>query len=211
MRTFIAIELPPSLKERLSARRDEMRDHLAASGLARHLSWTGDDKFHLTLRFLGETNEQQVQAVATQLARVGAGTRPLSLQLQGLGAFPNWPRLRVLWMGVQGDLPHLNRLQAAVEQAVQANGFPAETRPFHGHITLARMRRSTPRDEAKRIASLLQAAAQARGWGEGLAPWTVEDIVFMRSELHPSGARYTVLGRFQLAKEDGARGPASTS
>lgn len=211
MRTFIAIELPLELKERIGALRDDVREQLASSGLDRRLSWTGDDKFHLTLRFLGETNPEQAEAIERQLAQMTARQRPFDLRVQELGAFPNWNRMRVLWVGVQGELDRLRRLQAQVEQAAQAGGFAPETKPFHGHITLARLRRGASRDEARRVSSLIQAEIVAHDWNRALGGWRVQELVFMRSELHPSGARYTVLDRFQLANEEGARGPASAS
>lgn len=204
MRTFIAVELPPAHKERLHALQDALRTRLDAEGLGRKLSWTGGDKFHLTLRFLGETKEDQGRQVAAALAQIAAQTAPFSLALGQVGAFPNWRRMRVVWVGVEGETDQLARMQQSVEQAVQACGFQAEAKTFLGHITLARVRRGPSPKDVQRMAEIIQAALEEGDGKWPALPWMVREMVWMRSELHPRGARYTPLGRYRLGSEEDA-------
>ncbi len=204
LRTFIALELPEAIKAELERRQAELRRRLAEMDLARHFSWSRPAGFHLTLRFLGDTPASQRTAIAHGLAQIAREHTPFHLALGGAGVFPNWSRVRVVWVGLDGDLEALARLQEAVEALVRSTGFAPETRPFSPHITLARGRRGAPSTELRRAAEVI------RGWAEDRvssipgtpeARWPVDAIHYIHSRLTPQGARYTTLGQFPLGSE----------
>lgn len=195
MRMFVAVEIPAAVQSRLAALCDSLAEQLAGARPPRSLRWSGGGKYHITLRFLGETTPEQQNSLAPLLSEAGAATAPFALEAGGLGAFPNWPKLRVLWAGVDGDMGELRGLQRRVEEAARQVGFGAEKQSFNPHVTLARADREggpaalTPADLAW---------VEETKLAHALGQWEVDELVLMESELHPSGSVYTVRGRYPL-------------
>jgi len=185
MRTFIAIDLDPSLKERVA---------LLVQKLSRanpNVKWIGSDSMHLTLKFLGEISEAQAEEVKAALQAVAGRHHPFELGLKGTGTFPPGSRNpRVLWAGFE-PREELTALQAEIEDELARKGFPKEDRPFHPHLTLGRVKSSL--DIQKTLLEL-------EGWKEfEFGYMGAKTVTFFESTLTPEGARYTVLGEYQLA------------
>lgn len=196
MRTFIAVEIPEEVRDRLSAVAGELAAGLADRNAASVLRWTAQSNYHLTLRFLGDTTPVQRDAIGVLLERTTADRPRFSLTLDGLGAFPNWRKMRVLWAGIRGDVQRLSDLQREVEAGVQACGFAVERQGFHPHLTLARANRDARGELIAQAGSFL--AAQKK-LAQGVGQWEVSEVVLMASELRPTGSVYTALERFGLA------------
>jgi 2'-5' RNA ligase len=189
LRSFVAVLLPDPVRARV----DE-----AVAALRRRaggVSWVRVENFHLTLRFLGAIDEATSDRVRAALAEAAAGCSPFDLTLGGFGAFPSAGAARVLWVGLLAGSEPLAALHARVEQALAARGVPPEGRPFHAHVTLGRAR------DPRGVRGLDDALAVAPG---PLGATRVEAVHLMRSDLHPAGARYSVLARVPLTG-DGAR------
>lgn len=116
------------------------------------------ERWHLTLKFLGDTEGEAVLALCGALdeADLGAAFR---LEFAGLGAFPSPRRAKVLWMGCDEGGAELARLAKKVDAAAQLAGFEAEGRPFRAHLTLSRLR--PPQD----LRGLLEARSGGRATG----------------------------------------------
>jgi 2'-5' RNA ligase len=195
MRTFIAIELPTSLQDQIGQRQQILKTRLRAYGLERLVRWTAVEKMHLTLRFLGETDEGQRSHVAASLEAIAAAHPLFSLGLGTLGCFPNCHRPSVIWLGMRGDLEPLSALQARIEEAARAAGFEADKRPYTPHLTIARIRRQAGSQARRKLGQALQDTPLPAP----PPPFTVDRIAFIQSVLKPSGAVYTALGRYPLA------------
>ena len=171
---------------------DNVRANLARVGTAadaRGVSWVRPDNLHVTLAFLGEVEERRVPDVEdAAFAATEDFAGPLRLAAQGIGAFPNERRAKVLWAGLTGDVPALIELQAALAEELRAAGFELDDKRFHPHITLARMR--VPQPVPARLARLQE-------YGE----WAADELQLVESHLHASGARYVV--RADVPLEDG--------
>ena len=87
MRTFVAIEIPPDAKQRLRTEQRRLQELLARHNLPLVLHWTNTDNLHLTLRFLGETEEEQRRQMQAGLAGIAAANGPFALSLSRLGCF----------------------------------------------------------------------------------------------------------------------------
>jgi 2'-5' RNA ligase len=191
LRAFIAIQLSDELKGQIGSVQAELRREVSGSGrrgTAVKIGWTQPEGIHLTLKFLGDIQETQVEALREILHRVGASARPFTLEARGLGAFPNPRAPRVIWLGLHGshdDMAELRRLHAAVEDGVAGLGLPKEARVFTPHLTLARIR---DRVEAGALEPVLT-AQQNRIVGGFVA----SSVELIKSELRPSGAVYTTL------------------
>ncbi|HEY7849361.1 MAG TPA: RNA 2',3'-cyclic phosphodiesterase [Ktedonobacterales bacterium] len=191
-RTFIALDLSEAARATL---------HNDLRRLARGLPdvrFVDPASLHLTLAFLGELDDEALAAVIALAGEVARHAAPFELALAGLGVFGPTDAPRVIWAGVGGELRSLLALQRRLADALVAEGFPREQRPFSPHLTLARLKR--PLDEAarQRLRALLG--------GPSTRPtrWRVADLRVMRSELAATGARYTALSVAPLAGGAGA-------
>jgi 2'-5' RNA ligase len=181
---FVAVNLPAA--ERRAA-------HEAAAALRRArlpVKWVAEEAVHVTLRFLGEVDEDRAAPIGDALAAAVRSARPFGLALGGVGAFPSLARPRVLWLGVERH-PALELLANDVEQALMTLDFEPELRPFHPHLTLGRAERGA---RPAAFADLERLASGIAYQGSTL----IESVDLMRSVLGPRGATYTVLSRASL-------------
>jgi 2'-5' RNA ligase len=130
------------------------------------------------------------------LAKAAANHTPFTLTATGLGCFPNLSRPRVLWVGIQQDLPALLALRDAVEEYISPLGYPTEDRAFNPHLTLGRIQRDARRSDVQNVADLIAKTEYTRRH-----IWQVNDVQLIRSELKPSGAEYTTLFYAPLKNE----------
>ncbi len=110
VRLFAAIELPTEVKTELRQVVGGLRVRCSDNSL----KWVATDSIHLTLKFLGETRSSQIDAVKESVARACSGTGELNLSLGRVGAFPSAARARVVWVGLEGDIPGLISQAGAV-------------------------------------------------------------------------------------------------
>ena len=178
VRLFIAIDLPAAHRAAL----------VALGTPTRGLAWTPPEQVHLTLRFLGDTDEARVADLADSLTRVRV--EPFVLPLEGLGTFPPRGPAHVLWAGVGHGHPRLFQLRQQIDDALLALGLPVDLRVFHPHVTLARVQReATPATVAQFLKRHREFAA---------APFRAEAFNLYASELHPAGAVHTLQQGFPL-------------
>ena len=126
MRLFVALDLPRSLRARLS---------WMAGGLP-GARWVAPENYHVTLRFIGELPGWRAEEVDGALASLRAPA--FTLQLAGIGTHQKGSKVEALWAGVERS-PALDHLQAKVETALQRAGLERERRRFAPHVTLARL------------------------------------------------------------------------
>ena len=190
-RVFVAVGLSSEAREQLVGAVERIREEVPEG-----IQWADPSGMHLTLKFLGNIPSDRVAPLLDCLKPVAASHASFLLELEGLGTFPNRHKPRVLWAGVDGDLDALSLLQQDAEEAITALGHPPEERPFRPHITLGRPRRSVSDGDRSRIGSVVSGLTSPAS-----VRWAVESVEVMRSELHPSGARYSVLGSVALRKD----------
>jgi 2'-5' RNA ligase len=179
VRLFVAINLPDNERRALW----DSTSRLRGAGLP--VRWAGGEGLHLTLKFLGESDDSLAARVSEALAAAVKPARPFEVGLGGFGAFPDQRRPRVLWVGVERH-PALELLANDVERALAPFGFPSELRPFHPHVTLGRAeRRARPSD----FSDLPRLAGTVSYQGSML----VDRVDLMRSRPGPSGAVYSLL------------------
>ena len=154
MRLFFAIELGEALRSAL--------DHAVAPLRAAEpsLAWVRAERLHLTMKFLGEVDDEGAARLARAADAVAGRHRSFEMTVGGVGAFPTFRRARVVWMGVAGD-PRLELLHHDLEVACGEEGFEVEGRPFRPHITLARVRTPMSLDRARPFARAARRVAYA--------------------------------------------------
>jgi RNA 2',3'-cyclic 3'-phosphodiesterase len=176
---FLALNVPADVRRRSFEATQPLRDARP------DVRWVPEGQLHLTLKFLGEQEEERVAALAEAMDRVAKGTRAIDLAVGKVGAFPTLKRPRVVYLTVAPD-PKLELLHHDVEVACAALGLPIEGKPFRPHITVGRERDGArPEDSV----ALREAARQVRF--KTLAP--VESIDLMASEIGSDGARHRLV------------------
>jgi len=186
MRLFVALGLPAAVEREIRTFVGVMGPRLPAA------RWVRPEGIHLTLVFLGEVAPDRLPALTASLAAAFAAHPPLTLAVRGGGIFPPRRPARVAWLGVDeigaGALPALRADVARA--ALDSLGLADEERPFHPHLTLARVKAPWSRPTAE---TFIRAAD--RPFGE---PFAVTEGALIESQLGPDGARYQVIESFSL-------------
>ena len=185
IRTFIAIELPPEIKEAMAGVQAELRKSDADVG------WVRPEGVHLTLKFLGDVEEKKVAELGDALREGLKGETPFILQAKGVGTFPTPRAPRVVWLGVEGEVTRLSALAKTVEEICANLKFPKEDRPFKAHLTLGRVK--SPRGRASLVKTLENFK------DADLGEFKADAVSVMKSELQRTGAVYTEMRRIVLA------------
>jgi RNA 2',3'-cyclic 3'-phosphodiesterase len=188
VRSFIAIELPEDVK--LALKNVEGVLSRNDPGIAK---WVDPNAVHLTLKFLGGVPNKKLDAIISVVQDAVRGVSPFDLTIQALGAFPNLRRVRVVWVGLAGDLEVLQKLQDKIETNLVPLGFPVENRSFTPHLTLARLREDASPLQRQTLGEII-----ARTTFESPPPIKVDAVNLMRSELTRAGAIYTCLNAIEL-------------
>jgi RNA 2',3'-cyclic 3'-phosphodiesterase len=191
VRLFVALEIPVAVREQLAALMKGLaaRETCSPRNKAR---WVRAENFHVTLKFLGETDPAKLDAIVAALPAVHS-EQPMGLRFRGLGFFPNEKHPRVLWVGIEAP-PSLAVLAADIDTHVAKLGFEREKRAFTPHLTLARF-------EPPGISPELHAAVKENTAREFGALQTGQ-FHLIQSKLKPSGAEYTTLQSFPFAAEN---------
>jgi 2'-5' RNA ligase len=184
IRAFIAISLPESVLQAMGQAQQTL------GTLGRGIRWVRKEGIHLTLKFLGDVDRDDVENIQIAMKRATEEASPFVLTGQGTGVFPDLRRPRVIWMGLSGDLQMLFALQAGLETLLNDLGFPKDKRPFKGHLTLGRVK---GRLDATELREALERLA-----GFQTDAFTVQSVALFQSTLRPHGAVYTKLAEVPL-------------
>ncbi|HJQ18891.1 MAG TPA: RNA 2',3'-cyclic phosphodiesterase [Gemmatimonadaceae bacterium] len=177
MRLFLAINLEPAVRDAIADATAPLRSD------APSLRWTDASRLHLTLKFLGEQDAALVSGLSGALGTVAERHKPFVMRVGEVGAFPNFRRARVVWIGVDRD-PRLELLHHDVEVACEQLGFELEGRAFRPHITLARV--NDARASVDELRKVWRASKQLDFEEES----AVQSIDLMRSTPGAGGSRY---------------------
>ena len=180
-RAFISVDLPEL--EAMKALAEEMRRTGAP------LKIVDLARVHLTLKFLGETEEALVPKIVESMRASVAGIRPFMVRLVGTGAFPNLHRMNVLWVGMEGADP-LVEIARRLEAGLEPLGYPRENRDFSPHITIARSKDRRGLDAVRRV---LEARAK-----DVFGEVYVDRVRLKRSVLTPQGPVYSTVEETSL-------------
>ena len=183
LRLFVACELPEVLRSALASLQAELRERAGVQ-----LRWVRAEGIHLTLKFLGEIDESRLDQIESALAG-SVESFVIRVRLAKLGGFGGG-RLRVIWVGVEGDLDELRQLARVVERALAPVGFEEESRPFRPHLTLARVPDRLGNDQRRGLSELVSAFEVPAMPGARLS-----QLSLIRSVLGPGGARHQTISR----------------
>jgi RNA 2',3'-cyclic 3'-phosphodiesterase len=188
-RTFIAVAIPEPLGQKLTRLQTLLASEVPAA------RWSSTPPFHMTLAFLGDVADSDLDAVCRAVAEAASPFSPFELRLEGVGAFPNPSRPRVIWAGLTApDLTPLLNLQKAIAKGVGKVGYRPDDQKFTPHTTLGRIKSDR---RGPRPADLIEVLEPYRTWEGG--SFTVSEVITFASTLTPEGPIYARLARAPLA------------
>ncbi len=177
IRTFISIDVPVT---------EELRSVLESLKKIDGVRVTPENQSHLTLKFLGDTDEKKVEKLCSALKESLAGNGSFDVVIQGAGAFPNERNPRVVWLGVK-DPERLIELTDAVDSTVKELNIKADDKMFSPHLTLGRI---NGRCDLKEFFK--------ENGGKVFGSFRCDHVDVMKSVLTPKGAIHSVISRIEL-------------
>ncbi len=183
MRAFIAFELPPEVKMYLFGLIGVM------SASLKDVKWVNDEGLHITMKFLGEIEDNKVAQIKGHLLPIESKYKPLNLTTTEIDAFPNRKRARVIVVGLKNEVDIINDIFQDIENFLEKLGFEKESRLFKPHITLGRIR--TPMPLLERFIPRMEEKT-----------FKVEDLVLFKSTLTNKGAIYDPIWKIKLGGKD---------
>ena len=162
------------------------------------ISWVPPAKMHLTIKFLGDMDEQLLDPLLGVVERAIGSQPSVNVPLERLDAFPSPQSPRVLWVGPSeswergAGAKRLAEIHAVIEQACESLGFLRETKPFSPHLTLARIKMG------ERHIGVALATSGGLDQPLSVGSLAVESVVLIKSDLKPTGSVYTRLWEARL-------------
>lgn len=180
-RIFLAINLPPNIKQELA----KITDKLKKENQRAPIKWVEPKNLHLTLHFLGSLDEKQIQKVNIAAESIFLKHSTFEMELGNIGCFPDARRPRVIFIKAKEGGGEARRIQAELKSMLQKSGFETDSRPWQSHITLGRVK----------------APFSCRGLDNQILPlkFKIESIDLMESELTPNGPVYNIIKPYKLS------------
>jgi 2'-5' RNA ligase len=199
IRAFLAVELSQELRVELATVQQELKRRIEPE-MKRNtsISWAQPASIHLTLKFLGDMDEQVINPLLAAVEQAIGSQGAVNVPLERLGAFPRPQSPRVLWVGPsenwerRAEAKRIAEIHGAIEQACEGLSFLRETKPFSPHLTLARIK------VGERQVGVVLAKGGALDRPLSLGSLAVKSVVLMKSELKPTGSVYTKLWDVRL-------------
>ncbi|MEO0225258.1 MAG: RNA 2',3'-cyclic phosphodiesterase [candidate division WOR-3 bacterium] len=173
MRMFIGLDLPLEAKNYIYSKIEDMIKVL-------DLKWVDYHLYHITLKFLGEITDKEIDKIDRKLYEISNRYRVFSLRLKNLGKFPVYgDELNVLWIGVESN-EELENLAKDIQRSFKNYG---DNKPFSPHITIARN---------KKLKAINFKPIEFN------FEFQIEKITLFESILYPSGPVYKVFKTYAL-------------
>lgn len=179
VRAFLAIPLPQQLKDAVKTLQRNLRTQIPDA------RWVRPENLHLTLHFFGDVEQETLEKIKVSVLSVKGCKRPFPVEVKGLGAFPNWHRPRILWLGLEPK-DQLRQLHENCREQLQQAGLVTESRPYSPHLTIGRLRQGKPC-----LTDLNELSASIGG--ELVGRFSVDRLILFESRLHSDGAEHIPL------------------
>jgi RNA 2',3'-cyclic 3'-phosphodiesterase len=187
IRSFIAIELPEDVREKIS----RIQAELKKSGA--DVKWVEPANIHLTLKFIGEQDQLSTDLISLGLEETLNTTRRYHVRISSLGAFPRITSPRVIWLGIDTGDAETKAIAGLIETKMAALGVPREERELSSHITIGRIRSSAGNSALSGLLETLQKKPQDYHLG-----FEVTTVTLFKSTLTGAGPLYDPIKEVHL-------------
>jgi 2'-5' RNA ligase len=181
VRLFVAVELSEAQREALSQMLAELKD------VGADVKWVEAENLHVTLKFIGEVQEKDVEKVKAELSGLLSGKGSFAISLKGVGCFPGWDYMKVLWVGIGEGADELAGLAAKLGGLSFGK---KDARGFKTHVTLGRVKSARAKEAL--VAKMKEFAAKEFGGAD------VAEVKLKKSVLTPKGPIYSDVAVFKL-------------
>lgn len=187
MRAFVGFDFPLQLKNQLSSIQELLKQNTEKG------SWVRTQNYHLTLKFLGEIDEKQVDSIGDILKELSLRHSPITVNLHKLGYFNKKSNeYGVLWLGLDGEIERINSIYIELEQEMNHIGFKKETRKFNPHITLGR--RIKTQLDFENLKEIVEPYLNIE--------FTLDNLVLMKSQAIMGSRVYTPIKSYKLNSDN---------
>jgi 2'-5' RNA ligase len=183
LRLFVAVSLPPSVEEQIAVVLDKTSRY-------QEIKWALRAQLHMTLRFIGDLNEEKIPALEERLKSAADSFEPFEMEIKGIDAFPNLKRPKVLFVPAAAGKEYFVKLSRLISKQIQTPGTGGGEKNFQAHVTLGRVRGG--QDASNAVRTLRES-----GLALGMA-WKVDRFSLFQSQLIPEGAIHKRLKEFEL-------------
>jgi len=183
IRSFVAVEFPSSIQDAIISQTTNLRK-LYPNHIIR---WVKPGNIHLTLKFLGDITQSNLEFIARSLAHEAKKVKPFSISFTNLGIFPNPKKPKIIWIGVNSP-SILGEFQSKIEALTSRHGIPIEQRRFSPHITLGRISDSNSLDTIENLIIEISSINVST-----LDTVNISAIKIFKSDLKPDGPIYTAI------------------
>lgn len=180
IRAFIAVELEPALKDRISEIQSELKKTDA------DIKWVNPNNIHLTLKFLGYVEEKKLEEIKHAIEKIAKDFLNFSIETSQIGIFPEKGTPRVIWIGIKKGKEILTKIAFELKEEIAKLGIPKEDRPFQSHATIGRIKSSKNKD--KLISKINEINQTIKPQVQDAS-----EIILFQSTLSPLGPTYTKL------------------
>jgi len=184
-RVFLAIPLPPQLKDSISAVQRQLQTQIP------YARWIPPKNLHLTLHFFGEIGQETLEKIKVSVLSVKGYKRPFLVEVKGLGAFPDRHRPRILWLDLEPK-EQLRQLHQDCSKALLRAGVATESRSYFPHLTIGRLRQ-----QKTDLTELFSSVGQQR-----IGQLPITKLILFKSRLQPGGAEHIPLLTVSLDESD---------
>ena len=186
-RTFLAIPIPvgqefPALMQRLQDNLEHER---------RNINWCKINQIHLTLKFVGDTPNEDIPKIISACREVALKHQPFTMDFNRTGIFGSNHSPRVLWLGMGKEPQALYRLESDLLDAFDSLGYLRDRQNFVPHLTLCRIKTLIDKPFFEQIYRSIEQITYLHA--------DVNEIVYYQSFLQPTGAIYKPLSRIALS------------
>jgi len=183
IRTFIAVPVPVEIREKAGGFIADLKRFNS------NVKWVSWQNLHITLKFLGDIEPESIKNIVSALEEAASEFSPFGVEISGCGAFPDFKRPKVFWIGLKKGEDILRELASAIDENLSGLGFMKEKRAFSGHLTIGRVRSLT---------GINKAVEKMKQNSLDLQAFSVNNIQLIKSTLLPKGPVYTVLNTINL-------------
>ena len=185
LRCFIAVEIPEAIRGAIVSSIDSLKKSGA------DVKWVSPENIHITLQFLGDTEEARIPLIKGSLDKILLTYSPFYIKIAGVGCFPDVRRPRIIWVGTEESQPVIN-LHGDIAKGLERLGYQEEERNFTPHLTIGRVKSNRNSGELIRKMDEIKAAS--------FSGFEVQNITLMKSELKPSGPIYYSLAEIPFGR-----------
>lgn len=177
MRLFIALKLTEEQKGEVRVMQHKLKSELTG------IKWVRPESMHLTLRFIGETDESKLDSIKLAIDDTAVEYTAPVIQYGGSGLFPSTRNARVLWIGLRRGEEEVQKIEGKLREGLAAKGFPPERRPYHPHLTIGRIRNMLPPAKLDRFLENWKSFRTSDS--------TCKELVLFQSNLTRQGAQHS--------------------